>query len=126
MANEARAVCPVCLRHICVTTTGLLRSHGPCSNHCPGSNSAAQVISQSSQSAPPPSSDETHGPSSLPQAPPFSLPQTRVPIVHRLPKGSLRLASEKLCYLLEEVVATNYLCMGEPVVIRSQLFIFTT
>lgn len=45
--------------------------------------------------------------------PPFCLPQTCVSIVCRLPKGSHRLASEKLCSLLQDVVATNSLSSWE-------------
>ena len=172
MADEARAECPVCLRCICVSASGSIRTHGPHSSRCPGSNSAAHVsstISQApnhllvwrhvvllplppsachrlvsllfaaypsgpirthgprssrcpgsnsaahvsstiSQGAQPPTNVEARGPSS---PPPICLLQTHVSIVRRLPKGSRRLASEKLCSLLKDVVATNSLASWE-------------
>ena len=98
--------------HLCLRFwfIGSIRTHGPRSSRCPGSNSAAHVSSTISQGAQPPTNVEARGPSS---SPPICLPQTRVSIVRRLPKGSRRLASEKLCSLLEDVVATNSLASWE-------------
>ena len=98
------------LKHICVSASGSIRTHGPRSSRCPGSNSATHVSTTISQGAQPPTSVEAHGSSS---PPPFCLPQTRVSIVRRLPKGSYRLAFEKLCSLLEDMVATNFLSSWE-------------
>uniref|UniRef100_A0A1X7SVC0 Uncharacterized protein n=1 Tax=Amphimedon queenslandica TaxID=400682 RepID=A0A1X7SVC0_AMPQE len=110
MADEERAECPVCLGHFRVTSSGLIRLHGPRSSRCSGSNKAVSLPATQSpvqkgrtRASSPPlpvrASTTSSGlilPSSL-----------RVSVICRLPKASRRLAAEKLCSLLEEVVAIN-------------------
>lgn len=120
MADEQNAaVCSVCLRSICLTSAGVVRSHGPVSRRCQGSGrpprarsgngstGGGQPCGKSPSSPPSPTSQLV---SSLPQgqgqgavATDFTdLPEVRV--LRRIPKAAREQCSLKLASILEDVV----------------------
>ena len=109
--------CAICRRVIALTKTGLIRTHGPMDNRCPGSRAPPSYrkattggfIACPSQpvlpidtelgSEQPVSSDHRHNPVSL------SMPSLKT--IKRIPRASRNTAAKKLASIIEAVVAFN-------------------
>ena len=119
MASGAvlRAACSGCLRSFSLTAAGLIRTHGPVDNRCPGSRKLPAArpasTSEASQSgpcgtdhpAPPPLPPAVRLDHHSPQPPLRPIPPVRV--LKRIPRASRGLAGMKLASILEDVVSKN-------------------
>ena len=121
----SRAICSVCLRSFSVTSTGLVRAHGPLSCRCSGSNqppaparrpgaspAATAPRGDDAQLSPPVSAPTV--PSNSESSPPFSFRPSK--ILKRIPRASREQCLSKLATILEGVVTSNSLASWERLI----------
>ena len=107
-----RTKCSFCLRSLCTTASGQLRTHGPLTDRCPGSGKPprSSATSRASSTVPPPAPTSTMA-SSL-SASPLSVPPSLAPIpknrvLRHIPKSARQQCSTKLTTVLRDVVSSN-------------------
>ena len=110
-AFPSRDRCSVCLRTFCVTSAGLVRTHGPQCRRCPGSNRSPEQPEPGSPQ--PPLSQE----SGVRLAPPLQAPipfqqdsfsfKPLAKILKRIPRASRGQAGSKLTLVLNVIVNKN-------------------
>ena len=108
--GSTRSECPNCHGFFQVTSSGLLRAHGPAHNRCPGSSTSVPTAeSNLPHSAPVLSAPDPPLPANtIPLVSPSELFKEHQPqVIRRIPKGSRDSASQKLCEILGDVLSNN-------------------
>ncbi len=104
----------MCLRKICLTRSGVIRSHGPAGRRCKGAGKPPKVIN--SNSGEPQDHDNPPSQSQPSESPvPISIEAHQgvveclpdVTVVKRIPKAARELCCCKLTAILEQVVSWN-------------------
>ncbi len=121
----SRGFCATCLRSISVTSSGMVRAHGPVNSRCPGSNQQPRQPQQQPQQQPtPPGSPQPQSAGATAQGPAVATPPgttangelappnfrwqaPRVRILRRIPRASRGQASSKFSAILDGVVSSN-------------------
>ena len=101
--------CAVCGRVLSLTKAGLVRTHGPVSNRCPGSRAhpvASGVSLPSSNIEAPTSCLSAQREEDCSQHP-LSLSRLRLKPIKRIPRASRELAAKKLASIIEAVIANH-------------------
>ena len=108
--GSTRSECPNCHGFFQVTSSGLLRAHGPAHNRCPGSSTSVPTAEPNlPHSAPVLSAPDPPLPTNtIPLVSPAeSFKEHQPQVIRRIPKGSRDSASQKLCEILGDVLSNN-------------------
>ena len=113
-STTSRGLCNICGRDMPLRSDGKVRTHGPVSNRCPGSDSspvrAAAIDTPASHLVSQPSAVSS---SSLPPNTTSVDPSTINPgrcigkIIKRIPRGSRHQTARKLSNILDDIIANN-------------------
>ena len=109
--------CSGCLRSFSLTAAGVIRTHGPVDNHCPGSRKPPVAGPASTPEASHSGPHGTNHPAPPPLPPaarlnhhlpePSLRPIPLVRVLKRIPRATRELTGMKLATILEDVVSKN-------------------